>query len=253
MRESIDETLKAIESEHGCRVLFAVESGSRAWGFASPDSDYDVRFVYAGRIEWYLDLREQRDTIERYYPNDIDCAGWDARKTLRLFAGCNVALHEWLGSPTVYRDEGGFLAEMQGLAPDYFNPQKAMHHYLGAARNIHDNHLEGHAINIKKLFYVVRPLLAAIWIAGRKSIPPVPFDALLDAGLLPDDLDREVRDLRESKRAAAERDATRISEELRKWMHEGLIHWLEVAHRTAPGRQPGWEPLNTLFHAAIGA
>jgi uncharacterized protein len=112
--------LHRIEREHGVRVLLAVESGSRAWGFASPDSDYDVRFIYAHNRDWYISVLEPRDVIEQMLPGDLDVSGWDLRKTLQLFWKCNLALNEWLGSPIVYSEVSQFRQQLAQLMPQFF-------------------------------------------------------------------------------------------------------------------------------------
>lgn len=84
MKQQVQTELTRIERESGVRVLLAVESGSRAWGFASPDSDYDVRFLYAHPRDWYVSVFEGRDVIEQMLPGDLDVSGWDLRKALRL-------------------------------------------------------------------------------------------------------------------------------------------------------------------------
>src|SRR5436190_8518118 len=99
MKARILEALASIEAGEGVRILMAVESGSRAWGFASPDSDYDVRFVYAHERDWYLSIFDKRDVIELMLPDRLDVNGWDLRKSLRLFSKCNLAMNEWIGSP----------------------------------------------------------------------------------------------------------------------------------------------------------
>jgi len=134
MKSRILEALADIEAGEGVRVLLAVESGSRAWGFASPDSDYDVRFIYAHPRDWYLSVLEPRDVIEQMLPGDLDVSGWELRKTLRLFAKCNLALNEWLGSPVTYLEVPGFRKQIATLAPNYFNSVAATYHYLRMAR-----------------------------------------------------------------------------------------------------------------------
>src|SRR5690349_14763485 len=97
----VREHLNKIENEFRVRILYACESGSRAWGFPSPDSDFDVRFIYVHDRDWYLSLSEDRDTIEKNLPGDLDIGGWDIRKTLRLISKSNVIPLEWLQSPIV--------------------------------------------------------------------------------------------------------------------------------------------------------
>jgi predicted nucleotidyltransferase len=122
MKDRVLQELSRIESQHGVRILLGVESGSRAWGFASPDSDYDVRFIYVHEEAWYLSVFERRDVIEEMLPERLDINGWDLRKTLRLFSKCNLALNEWLGSPITYSEIPGFRNRLLQLIADHFNP-----------------------------------------------------------------------------------------------------------------------------------
>lgn len=184
VRDRVLAELKRIESENGVRVLLAVESGSRAWGFASPDSDYDVRFIYAHHRDWYISVLEPRDVIEEMLPGHLDVSGWDLRKTLRLFSKCNLALNEWLGSSIVYSEVSEFRQQLVQLLPQFFNPIAGLHHYRSmATRTFAENYADGR-IGIKKLFYVLRPLLACRWIEHRRSQPPTEFAELMAAELV---------------------------------------------------------------------
>ena len=184
MRERVVDELQRIERQYGVRVLLAVESGSRAWGFASPDSDYDVRFIYNHHRDWYISVAESRDVIEEMLPGDLDVSGWDLRKTLRLFGKCNIALNEWLGSPIVYWQAPTFREQLLQLMPSYFNPVAGLHHYRSMAVRTLEENLEGERIGIKKLFYVLRPLLACRWIERKRSQPPTLFHAMMDDELV---------------------------------------------------------------------
>jgi len=176
----IEQELQRIQSEHNVRILLAVESGSRAWGFASPDSDYDVRFIYAHPIDWYLSIAESRDVIEAMLPGDLDVSGWDLRKMLRLFSKCNLALNEWIGSPITYSEVPEFRRQLAELVPIFFNPIAAMNHYCNMAeRALAENYADG-KIGIKKLFYVLRPLYACRWIEHSQTQPPTELDKLID-------------------------------------------------------------------------
>lgn len=179
MKERVLTELQRIEHENQVRVLLAVESGSRAWGFASPDSDYDVRLLYVHQRDWYLSVFEHRDVIEEMLPGDLDLSGWDLRKALRLFSKCNLALNEWLLSPQTYREISSFRTQLVQLMPQFFNPVAGIHHYRKtAASSFNDNFIAGR-IKIKKLFYVLRPLLACRWIEHTRSQPPTEFSRLV--------------------------------------------------------------------------
>ena len=205
VRRDILDRLGAIESEEGVAVLYACESGSRAWGFASPDSDYDVRFVYARARDWYLsfDVERRRDVIERPIVDDIDCSGWDLRKALYLFTRTNGALIEWLNSPIRYVERGGFAAALRRLVPEHFNSTALCYHYSHMARGNAREYLFEGRVRLKKNFYVLRALLAIRHIERGLGVPPVRFEALMDA-VAPAGIRPEIERLLERKRATSE-------------------------------------------------
>jgi predicted nucleotidyltransferase len=185
------QTLTEIEAEHEVKVLYACESGSRGWGFASPDSDYDVRFLYVHRLPWYLAVEAQRDVIERLISDELDVGGWELRKALRLLRRANPVLFEWLDSPVVYRQDDALTARLRQMAGLWFSGQRSRYHYLAMAHNNFRGYLQGDSVRLKKYLYVLRPLLAARWIAAGLGQPPMRFAALVerlvdDAALLAD-------------------------------------------------------------------
>ena len=228
MRERVLQELLRIERQNNVRILLAVESGSRAWGFASPDSDYDVRFVYAHERDWYLSIFEDRDVIEEMLPDRLDISGWDLRKSLRLFSKCNLALNEWLGSPIVYSEAPGFRERFLTMIPHYFNPIGAMHHYRSMADRAITEHLTDGQIAIKKLFYVLRPLLACRWILHTTAQPPTEFEKLTLPAWVTAEQKAWIASLLEQKSVAAEAHtvtldedwATRIRSELDRYESE---------------------------------
>jgi predicted nucleotidyltransferase len=182
MRDEILRRLGAAEKEHSVRVLYACESGSRAWGFASPDSDFDVRFVYAHEPTWYLsfDVERRRDVIEYPIVDEIDCGGWDVRKALYLFTRTNGAFLEWLNSPIKYLETGPFAAALRDLAPMCVNSTALCYHYSHMARRNAREYLFKDKVRLKKYFYVLRPLLAIRHIEQGMGIPPVRFQDLVE-------------------------------------------------------------------------
>jgi predicted nucleotidyltransferase len=177
MESKILEKLQQIEKEKNIEILFAIESGSRAWGFASPDSDYDIRFVYKHTTEWYLNLWEQKDTIEFMTKEDLDDSGWDMGKALRLLAKSNVSFLEWLFSPIVYRKNSIFLKEIQQLAIANFNATSGFYHYHNMSKNF-ESKLRASTMTLKSFFYAIRTALCANWIVKNHTIPPVLFKEL---------------------------------------------------------------------------
>ncbi len=221
MLERIRQNLAQVEAEQCCHVLYACESGSRAWGFASPDSDYDVRFVYVPAASWYFALDQQKDTIEAMLPGDVDLAGWELIKTLRLFASCNLPLNEWLDSPVVYADPHGFRQRLSAAIPEFFNPRKAMFHYLSIAAKSLDLRQPDRSIPIKKLFYVLRPLLAGLWIERSRQMPPTDFHAMLKApDLVPAPLAEQIHQIYQLKQTAVEKQSFIIPAELNAWIDD---------------------------------
>jgi predicted nucleotidyltransferase len=203
--EEILRRLKDAEREHGVRILYACESGSRAWGFASPDSDYDVRFIYMHPPEWYLsfDVERRRDVIEYPITDDIDCSGWDIRKALYLFTRTNGALMEWLNSPIQYIEIGDFAQRLKALAPRAFNSISLCFHYSHMARGNARECLFKGQVRLKKYFYVLRPLLAIRFIERNGAPPPVAFEQLVDS-VAPDSILPGIRELLRLKRHSPE-------------------------------------------------
>ena len=176
--EQVCAALKRIENERRVRVLYACESGSRAWGFASRNSDYDVRFLYVHDRDWYLSIEDRRDVIEEQLENDLDVSGWELRKALRLLRKSNPPLLEWLKSPIVYQQDAAFVSEFDKLAADYYSPQRCFAHYLHMALGNVREYLSGDTVWLKKYLYVLRPMLACRWIERQGGQVPMLFDEL---------------------------------------------------------------------------
>lgn len=178
MKNNLLKKLKEIEQEKGVEILYAVESGSRAWGFASPDSDYDIRFLYKHDLDYYLSLWEKPDTIDFMTSEDLDGSGWDIKKALVLLAKSNAPLLEWLYSPVVYYENEAFTQPLRALAADCFSPIACLHHYLGTTKNFMDV-CTAEEVKLKSYFYALRTALAGKWIIENNSFPPVAFMELL--------------------------------------------------------------------------
>ena len=177
--EVIKNKLPEIEKEHGIKILYSAESGSRAWGFESQDSDYDIRFIYAHNIKWYLNILPKRDVIEYPIIDDFDYSGWDLQKTMFLMNKSNPVLFEWLRSPIVYYKDDFFYDIMMKLTGEYFSPVSSVYHYLHMAGGNYRNYLQTENVKTKKYFYVLRPILACMWIENFKEPPLMEFEKLL--------------------------------------------------------------------------
>ncbi|MBW5893040.1 nucleotidyltransferase domain-containing protein [Pectobacterium polaris] len=204
MRMRIKLVLQDVEERYQVKVLYACESGSRGWGFSSPDSDYDVRFLYVHRPEWYLRVEPQRDVIELPIDDELDVCGWEWRKALGLLKRANPTLIEWLDSPVVYQEDRETTSALRAAVPTWFSPSKARWHYLSMARKNFRGYLQDETVRLKKYFYVLRPLLAVRWIEAGKGMPPMRFSQLL-AGTVGDPyLLAEIHQLLEIKQRSGE-------------------------------------------------
>ena len=250
---NVREALKQIERESGVRVLLAVESGSRAWGFASPDSDYDVRFIYCHPRDWYIAVLEPRDVIEVSLPGDLDVSGWDLRKSLRLFAKSNIPLNEWLGSPVTYTEVPGFRERLLQSLPQYFNPIAGLYHYRSMAeRALAEGYVEG-TIRIKKLFYALRPLLACRWIEHTDTQPPTEFSSLVARPWVTRAERDWIDDLLRQKAVAAERASIELSAERVAEIRAELDHYASTAPQHPAPQGADSEVLNTILREWVRA
>ena len=245
MRETILNKLNEIESRENVRILLAVESGSRAWGFASPDSDYDVRFIYVRPREDYLRLEKTRDVIELPIEGELDINGWDLNKTLRLLRASNPTLFEWFSSPIVYR-ETAFADEFRSVMKKYYSSRRGLNHYLSMASDNYREYLKGETVKAKKYFYVLRPVLACRWILDKGTPPPMQFselmDAELDPALLPD-----VNRLLDLKINAPEIKTIPKIESINRYLDSSIEEVRSRIFRLPEDVNHGWEELNQLF------
>ncbi len=212
----IDQAIEQISLQRGVRILFAIESGSRAWGFASQDSDYDVRFVFIWPKDHYLRVQLPPDHIHEDLPGDLDMSGWDLRKALHHFGKSNASFYEWVNSPIVYQDSG-LIGQLRALSSEYFQTKPTVDHYLGLAKQLWMRHVHDADINGKWFLYILRATLAAQWILKKQSAPPVLFADLLS--LIPDAaLHEEIQRLLQWKQAGSEADAFPVSAALRDFL-----------------------------------
>ena len=207
VRNEIKIALRKIGKDYGVKVLYACESGSRAWGFPSADSDYDVRFLYVHPVDWYLSIDpNQRDVIEVPISDELDISGWDLRNALGLFRKSNPALLEWLGSPIVYVEEYTTAERMRDLASETYSPTSCQHHYFSMAKSNFRGCLEGDRVRTKKYFYVLRALLAVIWLEQDLGVVPTEFLTLVEATLSDGALKTAIDKLIDDKRSGVEMD-----------------------------------------------
>lgn len=247
MVDKIQNLLSSINGENQIEILYACESGSRAWGFPSPDSDFDVRFIYVHRRDNYLSIEERRDVIELPISALLDINGWELRKALRLFRKSNGPLYEWLQSPIVYQSNPQFIEELNGLMKSYFSPRAMMHHYLSMANKVVDVDLSGKEVKLKKYFYALRPVLASRWIVEYHVVPPMEFGKL--RLLMESGINLIVDELLSMKAKVDERFRIKPVMEIHRWLASQIEYCESRIPDTTTSQDP--EPLNELFRRYI--
>lgn len=251
-RNLIMARLDAIERQEGVRVLYACESGSRAWGFPSADSDYDVRFIYVHQVEWYLSIQDRRDVIERPLEDLIDESGWDIRKAFNLLRKSNPPLLEWFQSPIVYRTDAAFLDAFKSLMPVYYSPRQCMHHYLHMAQGNIREYLKGERVWVKKYFYVLRPVLACRWIEAGLGVVPMEFAKLVDGVNISGDLRNAIQRLLTDKLAGREMDDGPRVPVFHEFFDSEMPRLGGIVGDVPAGEKHDCERLDGLFRSMIG-
>ncbi|UJF34620.1 nucleotidyltransferase domain-containing protein [Paenibacillus hexagrammi] len=250
-RQQIQEQLHRIEREEQVRILFACESGSRAWGFPSKDSDYDVRFLYVRPVDWYLSIFEKRDVIEYPISDQLDINGWDLKKALNLFRKSNPPLLEWLQSPIHYLEKFSVTQKIREMSPLTFSPKSCVYHYLHMAKGNFREYLQGDQVKIKKYFYVLRPILACQWVETKGTMPPMEFEVLVDELLPESKLKQEVYSLLERKKSGIELDYEPKIVDLNEYLERQIAYFEETAKQIPAAGEKQDEALDGLFREAL--
>jgi len=244
VQKNILNKLSEIEKSENIIILHAVESGSRAWGFASPDSDYDVRFIYVRSKNDYLRLEKSRDVIE-WEINDIyDINGWDISKTLRLLHNSNPTVFEWIHSPIVYRSHS-IIEELIPEIDSYFSCKAGLYHYISTALS-NSRYLRDEYIKLKKYFYVVRPLLACRWILENRTPPPVLFQKLVES-VADDDIKPIISELVRIKTEVPETEKALHIPELDEYIKNNIHDIKKYADSIPNDKKYDWKQLDEMF------
>lgn len=252
IENTITQRLHEITHSKEVRLLYGCETGSRGWGFASPDSDYDIRFIYVHKQKKYLSISEFKDTIEVMENAEgevLDFSGWDIRKVLQHIKRSNATMFEWLQSPIVYFDAYQLKQDLWTLAQPYFAPKAAINHYLGIMHNTQKMAIADEHIKIKKYFYILRPLLAAMWAAKYQTPPPIEFKNMLhlvtDNAVL-----GKINGLLIDKETANEGFVIPVIPEIQAFVHENHQHCrFEASKMDMPTVNEA--PLNKYFRQMI--
>lgn len=221
MTETILQKLLELEQLENIKILYACESGSRAWGFASPDSDFDVRFIYARPINDYLGITDFPDNVGLPVNEVLDIGGWDIKKALKLFLKSNSTLYEWLQSPIVYKADSTFADDLRKLMSQYFSLRSGANHYLSMAQNTLKDDLQDEQVKLKRYFYALRPALACLWIVEKKSVPPMEFEHLRMM-ITNNEVQNAINELLERKKIADEKAMITPVPLLNQWLSDTL-------------------------------
>ena len=252
IQKEILKRLQGAETEHGVRILYAIESGSRAWGFASQNSDYDVRFIYAHPKNWYFDinLENKRDVIEYDIVDEIDINGWDIRKALKLYWKSNPAFVEWLQSPIIYIDDGKFAKKSRALLDSIYSIEKGIYHYRSMAKTNYRGYLKQEQVRLKKYFYVLRPLLAIKWLETRREPAPIEFDRLRSLVQKDKILNNEISKLLVMKKAHKEMDIGPANKIVNQFI-ENELNRLKAYAEKPIDRDIPFDSLNQIFKETL--
>ncbi len=250
MREEIIKELKKIEKEENVKILLAVESGSRAWGFDSADSDYDVRFIYKRKEKEYLRLDKTKDVIVRPINNDLDISGWDISKTLKLLYASNPSLYEWLNSPIVYKKREP-IKELKKLSKVYFSKIKILNHYYHLASTHYSKFvLDKEKVNLKKYFYILRSLASALYTIENDTVAPIEFDVLRNSQFTLE-INEIIDELIKIKKENNEKKQVIKIEKLNDYIVENLTEIENYIKQLAGSEALSYKKLNEFFLKVI--
>ena len=200
--DKIKDILKEIELKRNVKILYACETGRRAWGFPSPDSDYDVRFIYMQERDWYLSLSQRKDTIE-FMDGDLDITGWDLKKSLTLLKKSNATLIERFQSPIEYFSIQEFKDEFKNLIERYYSPTAVFFHHYSLTKKFWEEIKDANEYKLKSWFYMVRSLFSCAWILEKESVLPMNIQALM--GWMSEDWKNRINELIELKKTVGEK------------------------------------------------
>ncbi len=249
MKKKIQEYLLEIEQRHNVTVLYACEAGSRVWGFPSKDSDYDIRFIYVRPKDYYLTLNveNKRDVIEDKTNALLDFDGWDLRKTLKLLKKCNPPLFEWFASTTIYMSNPDFYDSMNKIMPLYYNYPAMCYHYLHMAKGNNRDYLQREEVWLKKYFYVLRPMLAVMYLMEHNNIPPLDFMELVRHMVHPGLVEREINELLVRKMEGDELSMGPRIPAISDYIAQNLTILSNTRFLRTGSWEKEWCPLNGLF------
>lgn len=237
--EKIKDIIAGIEKNYAVKVLYMCETGSRAWGFPSPDSDYDIRFIYMHEKDWYLSLNERKDTIEFMLDEELDVTGWDLRKSLGLLKKSNASLIERFQSPIEYYALPGFKTDFSSLIEEYYSPVAVFYHHHSLAKKFWEGIENKNNIKLKQYFYLIRSILSCNWLVQNKLVVPMHIEGLME--LIDEDRRNDLRELIKLKSTVGE-----------KYFHlkdKAFDNWLKELWNKVDELKDSFETNSTNYHS----
>lgn len=251
MIEKIKDYLVKIEKEKNIQILWACETGSRAWGFPSTDSDFDIRLIYVHKSNWYLNLIEQKDSIDLMFENnDIDISGWELKKSLNLLRKSNAPLLERIQSPIIYKRDKEFISELLSITQPYYSKIATMHHYLSMGKKFVDELENSSEYKLKRFFYTLRSAMVCKWIIEKKEIPPIEFKHIYDTLAIDKLLRNRIVDLIELKKTVGESYLHNGETELIEFI-KSCLNEADKVKETLPTSNGNIENLNSVLRKYI--
>lgn len=241
--------LTEIEQREQIRIIWAVEAGSRAWGFSSPNSDYDVRFVYIRDKKEYLRLEEIRDSIDAQQDELLDIEGWDLRRVLRMVYRSAPEVYEWFASPTIYRSTPE-AAELQKILPEYFSIKKCAQNYIHLAGMDFRTYFRDDEVWLVKYFYLIRQMLQAKWMLEEKCIPPMLFEELVREKLEEEWKDY-ILELLQQKKSTSELGKAQRNKRLIDYLEQSIGRMQREVRAMEGEERKSWERLNRYFYSVL--
>ncbi len=253
MKTKINHYLKQIAQDKDIKILLACETGSRAWGFPSPDSDYDIRLIYLHKRDWYLGLIDQKDSLQIMYENnDLDFSGWELRKCLRLLMKSNAAFLERIQSPIIYQADTLFMNEIIPIAESCYSRRTTLHHYLGLAKRSYADIINKKQYKLKKFFYALRAAIACRWIVSKDQMPPIEFQKMLYVLDIDETIIKRIENLIELKATISESYLHEGDNEILEFINNNINHAKQQASEI-PVTKCNIEKLNTFFIKSLSA
>ena len=239
--------LHNIEKEYGIKVLLAVQSGSRALGLESSNSDWDVCYLYIHKTRWYEQPEDHRHVIERVFDDCIDTYGWELRDALSYLKLSNLTILEWLNSPNSYIVHAPLYKRLNEIGRTFFIPQRMISFYNRTYNKLNERFLSEKG-RIKEFLYYLRGVLACKWVENRNSIPPMDFTYLMDKTVDDEIIRSKVMDLIKIKKSGKNYDNVAVDIDLIETVRQWAEYYDALAKSLEMDLKVGLEDeLNALF------